>query len=95
MMCFFTYPEAAAKYRVQDGPTSRQLPTVLLLSEGQEKMRRPQPDHSGKLQKFLFSKDNLKAAFDLDGLYQDCKDKLASAKANKKTEKTKEKFDSY
>ncbi|CAK1587961.1 unnamed protein product [Parnassius mnemosyne] len=82
------YPEAAAKYRVQDGPTSRQLPTVLLLSEGQEKMRRPQPDHSGKLQKFLFSKDNLKAAFDLDGLYQDCKDKLAAAKANKKTEKT-------
>ncbi|XP_026756796.1 thioredoxin-related transmembrane protein 2 homolog [Galleria mellonella] len=80
------YPEAAAKYRIQDGPTSRQLPTVLLFSEGQEKMRRPQPDHTGKLQKFLFSKDNMKAAFDIDGLYQECKEKLSNAKNNKKTE---------
>ncbi|KAF9806791.1 hypothetical protein SFRURICE_009478 [Spodoptera frugiperda] len=80
------YPEAAAKYRVQDGPTSRQLPTVLVLSEGQEKMRRPQADHTGKLQKFLFSKDNVKAAFDLDGIYQDCKQRLAATKSIKKEE---------
>lgn len=80
------YPEAAAKYRVQDGPTSRQLPTVLVLSEGQEKMRRPQADHTGKLQKFLFSKDNVKAAFDLDGIYQDCKQRLAATKSIKKDE---------
>ncbi|XP_072941230.1 thioredoxin-related transmembrane protein 2 homolog [Epargyreus clarus] len=81
------YSDVAAKYRIQDGPTSRQLPTVLLFNAGVEKMRRPQPDHTGKLQKFLFSKDNMKAAFDLDGLYQECKDKLAAAKA-KKAEKT-------
>ncbi|CAH0698412.1 unnamed protein product [Spodoptera exigua] len=78
------YPEAAAKYRVQDGPTSRQLPTVLVLSEGQEKMRRPQADHTGKLQKFLFSKDNVKAAFDLDGIYQECKQRLSASKNIKK-----------
>ncbi|KAI5640824.1 thioredoxin domain-containing protein [Phthorimaea operculella] len=81
------YPEAAAKFRVQDGPTSRQLPTMVLMSEGVETMRRPTADASGKLVKFLFSKDNIKAAFDLDGLYQDCKQRLAQVK-NKKTDKT-------
>lgn len=80
------YPDAAAKFRVLDGPTSRQLPTVVLLTAGEEKMRRPQADHAGKLQKFLFSKDNMKATFDLDGIYQECKDKLASARTNKKNE---------
>ncbi|XP_028176737.1 thioredoxin-related transmembrane protein 2 homolog [Ostrinia furnacalis] len=80
------YPDAAAKYRVQDGPTSRQLPTVLLFVDGVETMRRPQADSSGKLQKFLFSKDNTKAAFDLDGIYEECKKKLAVAKTNKKDE---------
>ncbi|XP_049883149.1 thioredoxin-related transmembrane protein 2 homolog [Pectinophora gossypiella] len=82
------YPDAATKYRVQDGPTSRQLPTVLLLGDGVEKMRRPNADHSGKLLKFLFSKDNVKAAFDLDGIYQECKERLSTAKICKKTEKT-------
>ncbi|XP_073950945.1 thioredoxin-related transmembrane protein 2 homolog [Choristoneura fumiferana] len=80
------YPEAAAKYRVLDGPTSRQLPTLLLLADGREQARRPQPDHSGKLQKFLFSKDNVRAAFDLDALHQQCKDTLAAAQSSKKTE---------
>ncbi|XP_048485797.1 thioredoxin-related transmembrane protein 2 homolog [Plutella xylostella] len=80
------YPDAAARYHVQDGPTSRQLPTVLLLRSGAETERRPNADRTGKLQKFLFSKDNLKAAFDLDGLYQECKEKLASAKSSKKTQ---------
>ncbi|KAG6453752.1 hypothetical protein O3G_MSEX008302 [Manduca sexta] len=80
------YSDAAEIYRIQDGPTSRQLPTLLLFSEGKEKMRRPQADHTGKLQKFLFSKDNIKAALDLDGLYQTCKEKLAAAKNAKKTE---------
>ncbi|XP_063371358.1 thioredoxin-related transmembrane protein 2 homolog [Cydia amplana] len=81
------YPEAAAKYRIQDGPSSRQLPTVLLLTEGAESLRRPHPDTQGKLQKFLFSKDNVKAAFDLDALYQQCKEKLAT----KPKDKTKDK----
>ncbi|KAL4714806.1 hypothetical protein ACJJTC_002665 [Scirpophaga incertulas] len=80
------YPDAAAKFRVQDGPTSRQLPTVILFSGGEEKMRRPQADHSGKLQKFLFSKDNMKATFCLDDIYQECKEKLSAAKNTKKTE---------
>ncbi|VVD05965.1 unnamed protein product [Leptidea sinapis] len=80
------YPEAAARFRVQDGPTSRQLPTLMLFSEGRETMRRPQADHTGKLQKFLFSKDNLKAAFDIDGLYAECKTKLAAKKKIEKTE---------
>ncbi|XP_045781526.1 thioredoxin-related transmembrane protein 2 homolog [Maniola jurtina] len=79
------YPEAAKKFRIHDGPTSRQLPTVLLMVDGKEKMRRPQPDSNSKLQKFLFSKDNIKATFDLDGIYQECKKKLA-AKPSKKTE---------
>ncbi|XP_028037506.1 thioredoxin-related transmembrane protein 2 homolog [Bombyx mandarina] len=80
------YPGSGLQYKVQDGPTSRQLPTVMVMSEGREKMRRPQPDSTGKLQKFLFSMDNMKAAFDLDGLYAECKEKLASFRQNKKDE---------
>ncbi|CAB3231865.1 unnamed protein product [Arctia plantaginis] len=79
------YAESATKYKVLDGPTSRQLPTMILFCNGVEKMRRPQADNTGKLQKFLFSKDNVKAAFDLDGIYQECKEKLAAAKSVKKT----------
>ncbi|XP_041968371.1 thioredoxin-related transmembrane protein 2 homolog [Aricia agestis] len=81
------YPDGATKFRIQDGPTSRQLPTVLLFKDGQEVMRKPMPDSTGKLQKFLFSKDNMKAAFDIDGIYQECKTNMVTKENKKKTEK--------
>ncbi|XP_054284719.1 thioredoxin-related transmembrane protein 2 homolog [Macrosteles quadrilineatus] len=67
------YPDAGKKYYVNDSPMSRQLPTVILFKEGKEVMRRPMIDAKGKLQKFFFSEDNVKAAFDLNNLYNECK----------------------
>lgn len=77
------YPGSAQKFRVQDGPTSRQLPTLLLFTDGKLQIQRPDADHTGKLKTFLFSKDNVKATYDLDGIYQQCKEKLATAKSAK------------
>ncbi|XP_017754508.1 PREDICTED: thioredoxin-related transmembrane protein 2 homolog isoform X2 [Eufriesea mexicana] len=67
------YPDAAVKYHISDASTSKQLPTLILFKEGKETERRPHADHKGKLIKFLFSLDNIKAAFDLNNIYRDCK----------------------
>lgn len=80
------YPEISQRFRIQDGPTSRQLPTVIMFKEGKEYMRRPMPDNAGKLQKFLFSYDNIRATFELDSIYDACKQRLAQMVADKKTE---------
>ncbi|KOX75636.1 Thioredoxin-related transmembrane protein 2 like protein [Melipona quadrifasciata] len=67
------YPDAAVKYHISDASTSKQLPTLILFKEGKEIERRPYTDHKGKLVKFLFSLDNIKAAFDLNNVHRDCK----------------------
>ncbi|XP_031830364.1 thioredoxin-related transmembrane protein 2 homolog [Nomia melanderi] len=67
------FPDAGTKYRVSDASTSKQLPTIILFKDGKEVDRRPYADHKGKVVKFLFSLDNIKAAFDLNNLYRDCK----------------------
>lgn len=67
------HPDAGVKYNVSDASTSKQLPTLILFKEGKEIERRPHTDHRGKLIKFLFSVDNIKAAFDLNNIYADCK----------------------
>lgn len=67
------YPDAGAKYHISDASTSKQLPTLILFKEGKEVERRPYADHKGKLVKFLFSLDNIKAAFDLNNVYKECK----------------------
>lgn len=67
------YPDAAAKYRIHDGATSQQLPTVILFTEGKESLRRPTFDNSNKLVRFFFTEDNIKLSFDLNNLYQQCK----------------------
>lgn len=77
------YPDAATKYHISDSSTSKQLPTLILFKEGKEVERRPYADHKGKLVKFLFSIDNVKAAFDLNNVYQTCKSNLAKRKGKK------------
>lgn len=67
------YPDAGVKFHVSDASTSKQLPTVILFKDGKEVERRPSADHKGKLIKFLFSLDNMKAAFDLNNVYRECK----------------------
>lgn len=67
------YPDAAKKYNINDSSMSRQLPTVILFKNGKEVTRRPAADNRGKLIRFFFSEDNMKASFDLNHLYNECK----------------------
>lgn len=78
------FPDTGKKHYVSDSPMSRQLPTVILFKNGQEILRRPCADAKGKLQKFFFSKDNLKAAFNLNTLYKECKVAKINDDPNKK-----------
>jgi len=74
------YPDAGLKYRVNDSSLSKQLPTMVIFKEAKEVDRRPLIDSKGKIIKFLFSEENIKAAFDLNCLYQTCKSELKSRK---------------
>lgn len=49
------FPDAAAKYHINDSSKSQQLPTLIMFKEGKEVERRPYADRQGKLVKFLFS----------------------------------------
>ncbi|EFN88049.1 Thioredoxin domain-containing protein 14-like protein [Harpegnathos saltator] len=77
------YPDAATKYRISDSSTSKQLPTLILFKDGKEVERRPYADHKGKLVKFLFSIDNVKAAFDINNIYSNCKKNPTKRKEKK------------
>lgn len=68
------FPSVGKKYHVSDSSFSRQLPTVVLFRNGKEVARRPYADAKGKLVKFFFSADNVKAAFDMNNLYKECKE---------------------
>lgn len=80
------YPDAAAKYHISDASTSKQLPTLILFKYGKEVERRPYANNKGKLVKFVFSLDNVKAAFDLNNIYSDCKKNPIKRKEKKKAE---------
>lgn len=69
------YPDVAKKMYISDSSLSRQLPTVILFQQAKEITRRPYIDDKGKIQKFFFTEDNLKAALDLNNLYAECKSK--------------------
>lgn len=74
------YPDAGQKYHVNDSSLSKQLPTVILFKDGKEELRRPTIDSKGKLIKFTFSSENIKSSFDLNNLYQSCKENLKTKK---------------
>jgi hypothetical protein len=72
-----------------DGALSRQLPTIILFKNGEEEIRRPMADAKGKLQKFYFSEDNVKAAFDLNNLFKTNKETPLKGKTHLTTDKKK------
>lgn len=74
------YPDAGKKYQVSDSSMSKQLPTLILFKQGKEYMRRPIADTKGKLIRFLFSQENIIAAFDLKNVYADCKSRIKENK---------------
>lgn len=67
------YPDAAKKYSISDSSLSKQLPTLILFRDGKEVTRRPTYDNKRNIIKFFFSSDNVKASFDLNNLYNECK----------------------
>ncbi|RZC42547.1 thioredoxin-related transmembrane protein 2 -like protein [Asbolus verrucosus] len=80
------YPEAGQKYYVNDSSLSKQLPTTILFKDGKEAVRRPMIDSKGTVAKFFFSSENVKAAFDLNNLYEQCKNSLKAKKKHIKNE---------
>lgn len=68
------FPEVGKDHHVSDSSFSRQLPTIIIFRNAKEVNRRPFADTKGKLQKFFFSEDNVKAAFDLNNVYKECKE---------------------
>lgn len=78
------FPETGKKHHVSDSSLSRQLPSLILFRDGKEVLRRPGADAHGKLQKFFFSKDNVKAAFNLNTIYKECRENPLKADEKKK-----------
>ncbi|KAK8746905.1 hypothetical protein OTU49_016889 [Cherax quadricarinatus] len=76
------YPEAAKHYHINDSTFSLQLPTISFFKEGKEVERRPSLNAQAKFQKFYFTEDNIKAAFDLNNVYAECQ-KILDAKKPK------------
>lgn len=79
------FPSVGKKHYVSDSSLSRQLPTIICFKNGKEFLRRPAIDAKGKLQKFFFSKDNIKAAFDLNTVYKECRETGLKPIEQKKT----------
>ncbi|KAL7646359.1 UNVERIFIED_CONTAM: hypothetical protein RMT77_003269 [Armadillidium vulgare] len=67
------YPDLAKKYHINDSSFSLQLPTIALYKGEKELMRRPCLDSKGKFQKFYFTEDNIRAAYDLNNILIECK----------------------
>ncbi|KAF2366468.1 Thioredoxin domain [Trinorchestia longiramus] len=67
------YPEVARKYHINDTPLSVQLPTIAIYKNGAMLMRRPTLDNNKKFLKFFFTEDNIRAAYDLNNVYLECK----------------------
>lgn len=82
------YPEAAKHYHINDTTFSLQLPTISLFKGGKEIERRPCLNAQAKFQKFYFTEDNIKAAFDMNNLYMECQ-KILETKKGKKEEHIK------
>ncbi|CAH0548904.1 unnamed protein product [Brassicogethes aeneus] len=83
------YPDASKRFLVSDSPLSKQLPTIVMFKEGKEVSRRPTFDVKGKLMKFLFSEQNIVAAFDLNNQYESCKKEAKDGNSKKSLNKKK------
>lgn len=83
------FPDVAQKYRISDSSFSRQLPTIILFQQGKEVDRRPCIDSKGKLQKFFFSSDNVRATFGLNQLYKQAVERLPAAVTKDESKKSK------
>jgi len=86
------YSDIAKEFHINTSSLSRQLPTVIIFQDGKELGRVPSISN-GKIQKFFFKEEDVVAAFDLNNLYQKCKEdkKYAPAVEDTRKETKKEK----
>ncbi|ELU14908.1 hypothetical protein CAPTEDRAFT_227823 [Capitella teleta] len=81
------YSAVAEKFKVSTSSWSRQLPTVILFQNGKETRRRPLIDGKGKVvAKFMFNKENIIKAFDLNDLHLQCKKNPIKNRKDKKAD---------
>jgi len=67
------YAEQAEQFHINTSALSKQLPTLIMFQEGKELGRVP-GIVNGQVQKFFFKEEDIVAAFDLNNLYQKCKE---------------------
>ncbi|KAK7076730.1 Thioredoxin-related transmembrane protein 2 [Halocaridina rubra] len=82
------YPDAGKHYHINNSAFSLQLPTISVFKDCKEVERRPCLDAKQKFQKFYFTEDNIRASFDLNNVYMECKKRLEE-KHGKKEEHIK------
>lgn len=83
------FPDIGTKYHISDSSFSKQLPTVILFQQGKETDRQPRVDPKGKLQKFFFSSDNVRASFGLNQLYKQAVERLPASVTQEESKKSK------
>ncbi|KAG9510557.1 Thioredoxin-related transmembrane protein 2-like protein, partial [Fragariocoptes setiger] len=77
-------PKAAEKYHINTSVSTRELPTLILFSNGVETFRRPLTDARGRVVPFSFSYENIVATLDPER-----RSKAASKNATTETKKTR------
>ena len=68
------HPKLAERFRVNPTTWSKQLPTLILIQNGRETVRRPMIDSQNKpVGKFVFTRENVINVFQLNDVYYQCK----------------------
>lgn len=78
------FSDLGLRHRISGSSFSKQLPTLILFQNGKEVLRQPMIiDSKGRVQKFFFSADNVRAAFNLNNLYKQCVENALAKKPPK------------
>lgn len=80
------YPDVGQKFNVDSSSWSKQLPTVIVFENGKETNRKPFISPKGTVVRYRFSKEGLIADFDLNNIYQKCKQNPLKVRKEKKDE---------
>jgi len=76
----------AKKFKIRVSSMSAQLPTVVMLKDGEVVEKRPLVQAGGKLVKYHFSDENIIRDFHLNQIYSEVKNSAGDAKQKKKDE---------
>ncbi|XP_076878537.1 thioredoxin-related transmembrane protein 2-A [Brachyhypopomus gauderio] len=76
------YTAVAERYKVSSSPLSKQLPSLLLLQDGRELIRRPLVDKKGRAVSWTFTEENIIREFNLNEIFERCK-KLTKGRGEK------------